>query len=171
MDYMKKIEIDLKNYKEDASVFKRTAVRGIIKRNNNYLVIYSDYGDYKFPGGGMEEGETLEETLIREVKEETGYNVINGSITECIEVFEKRKGEYEDIMEMKSYYFLCDVEDDAGNRNLDDYEKEYNYQVEWLPLEEIVRRNETVEDFSNIPWIIRENQVMKVLMEDEKENK
>ncbi len=164
---MKKINIDLKNYIENSTIFKRTAVRGIIKRDNKYLVIHSDYGDYKFPGGGMEKGETLEETLIREVKEETGYNVINNTITECIEVFEKRKGEYDGIMEMQSYYFLCDVEDEAGNRNLDDYEKEYNYQVAWLPLEEIIKKNESVKDFANIPWIVRENKVMKMILEEE----
>lgn len=74
-----KLEIDLKNYDENASLFFRTAVRGIIRRDGKYLLIHSKYGDYKFPGGGMEEGENQIDTLIREIKEETGFDVIPDS--------------------------------------------------------------------------------------------
>ena len=69
---MREIKIDLQDYKEGGSVFRRVAVRGIIERDGKYLIIHSKYGDYKFPGGGMEQGEPLEQTLEREIKEETG---------------------------------------------------------------------------------------------------
>lgn len=35
--------------------------------------MYSNKGDYKFPGGGVEGNESHSECLIREVAEETGY--------------------------------------------------------------------------------------------------
>lgn len=169
---MKELNLDLKNYIENGSVFKRTAVRGIICRNNKYLVIHSDkHGDYKFPGGGMESGETLNDTLIREVKEETGFCVIVESIlTDGIIVHEKRKGEPEDLMEMDSYYFYCDIYNKAGKTNLDDYEREENYQVEWCTLEETIRNNESIHNFEEIPWIVRETMVMKEILRCNNEN-
>ncbi len=162
---MKELTIDLHNYLEGGSVFKRTAVRGVIQKDGSYLLIHSKYGDHKFPGGGMEKGESLEQTLLREVQEETGYSVKKESISEGILVHEKRKGAIDDLMEMDSYYFFCDVEETAGERKLDDYEAEYDYKVSWMTLEEAIANNESVENHENIPWIKREIMVMKKLLE------
>lgn len=158
---MREIKIDLQDYKEGGSVFRRVAVRGIIERDGKYLIIHSKYGDYKFPGGGMEQGETLEQTLEREIKEETGYQLKLDSVGEVILVHEKRKGNPEDILEMDSYYYYCDVEQEASEQNLDDYEKEYDYQVEWLPIQDIIKRNQSVSEKEMVPWVERETMVMK----------
>lgn len=51
----------------------RTAVRGVILRGRNLLMIHSSHvGDYKFPGGGVDEGETHAQALSREIQEECG---------------------------------------------------------------------------------------------------
>lgn len=160
---MKEFNIDLHDYIESGSVFNRKAVRGIIIKDGKYLLIHSKYGDHKFPGGGMEKGETLEETLLREVQEETGYHVMKDSIREAFMVREKRKGDPDDLMIMESYYFFCDVEELAGEQNLDDYEAEYDYKVCWMRLEDALAKNEAVKDFANIPWIQRETMVMREL--------
>lgn len=155
--------IDLKNYATENSVFRRTAARGIIRNGDLYLLIYSRYGDYKFPGGGVKDGESLEETLVREVQEETGFRVIGGSIKEYGTVLERRKGEYEDVLEMDSHYYLCDVETEAGSRNLDEYEEEYDYQIVWMTLQEAMKRNSKVSDLETCPWVIRDTKVMECL--------
>lgn len=74
-------EIDKKDYREDGTVCIRPSVRGIIRKEGKLAMIYSrKYNYYKFPGGGIEQGESHEDTLIREVKEESGLDVIRESI-------------------------------------------------------------------------------------------
>ena len=48
----------------------------IIVKDNKILLIKHHRGDYGFPKGHMEYGETEEETAIRETKEETNIDVI-----------------------------------------------------------------------------------------------
>ena len=166
---IKEFTLDLKDYKEGGTVFRREAVRGVIRRGNRYLVIHGKYGDYKFPGGGRKRGESLTDTLCREVQEETGYKVIIQSIGDYFLVHEKRKGDPDDLLEMDSRYYFCEVEETVYERNLDDYEKEYEYQAEWLPLEETTQKNESAEQYEKIPWVIRETLVMKEVLKAEKD--
>lgn len=55
-------------------------VAAIIVKDNTVLVTQRGYGDYKdwweFPGGKIEKGETSEEALIREIKEELDADII-----------------------------------------------------------------------------------------------
>lgn len=161
------LTIDLKNYEPGDTVSRRTAARGIIRRGENYLLIFSRYGDYKFPGGGMEDGESLEETLIREVKEETGYQVIKESISKYGQVLERRKGEGNSILEMDSHYYVCEIREEAGERNLDEYEKEYDYQIVWNPLKEAFENNNRIIGKKECPWAAREAKVMQLMIEED----
>lgn len=158
------ITLNLKNYSNESSILKRTAARGIITDGDKYLFIFSKHGDYKFPGGGMEKGEEIQEALIREVQEETGYHVVMDSMKRYGKILERRKGQYDDIMEMESYYFFCEVESEIGGRNLDEYEKEYNYQIVWMTLPEAIEKNNQITNFDACPWVIRDTKVMKFLL-------
>lgn len=54
------------------------AVKAVILKNNKFLVMHkgnAPAGMWEFPGGRMEFGETAEETLMREIMEETGLSV------------------------------------------------------------------------------------------------
>lgn len=165
---MRELVIDLENYIEGGTVFKRTAVRGMIRRNGKFLIIHSmKYGDYKFPGGGKHADEELLDTLVREVQEETGYRVKPETARVYMKVMERRKGDPDDLMEMTSWYYVCDVEDEPGGRNLDDYEEEYDYRVQWMSLEDAVAANERVEQPQAVPWVVREKEVMRQVMREE----
>ncbi len=161
------IVIDLKNYDRADTFFRRTAARAIIKRGKQYLLIYSKYGDYKFPGGGVKKGESLEEAMIREVKEETGFQVIRETVGFYGKVLELRKGCPEDILEMESHYFFCEVKENAGDRKLDEYEKEYDYQVIWCTLNEAIAKNKQMANIDICPWVIRDTKVMETLLTEE----
>ena len=56
----------------------RQAARGIVRDGNNVLMIYcAFYGDYTFPGGGVENGEDPLNALKRECNEEAGVIIKN----------------------------------------------------------------------------------------------
>lgn len=52
---------------------------GVIQKDDRFLLVQekkeSAYGLWNIPAGKVEVGETLEQAAIREVKEETGYDV------------------------------------------------------------------------------------------------
>lgn len=86
-------EIDTKDYDPNGKAFVRSSVRGIIIRDGKVAMVHSlKYDYYKFPGGGMEDGESLEESLLREVAEESGLQVILPSIREYGLVHRVQKG-------------------------------------------------------------------------------
>jgi len=73
--------MDMKNYDESLPRFLREAVRAIIFSNGKIAMVKSEKeGYYKFPGGGIKNGETHEEALIRETLEETGLSISASSI-------------------------------------------------------------------------------------------
>jgi 8-oxo-dGTP pyrophosphatase MutT (NUDIX family) len=58
----------------------RLAVRGVLLHEGDMGIMYVNEHDcYLFPGGEVEPGESMEEGLIRELEEETGY------LTEVVE--------------------------------------------------------------------------------------
>ena len=86
--------IDLKDYDPNWEKFYRPSVRGVIfDDKGNVAMIYSGKCHfYKFPGGGIEGNETHLETLMREIKEETGMTLIPKSVREFGEVLKIQKG-------------------------------------------------------------------------------
>ena len=84
---------DKHNYTDDMPVFERFAVRGIIIRDGRIAMQQAGEGYYKILGGGIDAGETNEEALIREVREESGLVVIPQSIRECGKIIEKLQDE------------------------------------------------------------------------------
>lgn len=93
---------------------------------------------FVFPGGSVEEGETLEEALIREMKEEFSIDVVPGKM-----IYKKYiKNNYD--TGRTSYFFL--ITDFVGQPELGGPEKKRmnennQYYPYWIKVEDIVKTN------------------------------
>lgn len=134
--------IDTKDYDPNGTSAIRPSVRGIIIRENTLAMIHSlKYDYYKFPGGGIENGEDHLTTLIREVAEESGLSVIPSSVQPYGYVHRVQKGTKEDMFIQDNYYYFCDVQDKVNLPQLDDYEDEECFTLEWVRPETVLYTN------------------------------
>lgn len=65
--------------------------------NENILIVKNIKGDsfyWSLPGGAVEGEETLEQAIIREVKEETGFNVVVTGLSSVREMFFEERGHH-----------------------------------------------------------------------------
>lgn len=160
--------VDMKNYDANWPVINRTAVRGIIFRQGKLAMIKSDkFGELKFPGGGKNENESDNETLCREIAEETGLIVDEKSIRPFGYTLEIKKNfENKEIFKQTSLYYFCEVTEKMKARNLDDYEKEYGYNLEFTTIENAIKNNLSVPLSKEIPWKIRDTKVLTLLRDN-----
>lgn len=114
-------------------------VAAVIKRNNKIFVTQRGYGEFKdgweFPGGKVEKGETKEEALIREIKEELDTVIKVDSYLDTIEY------DYPDF-HLSMDCFVCSIVE--GNLVLKEHEdskwikKEEIDTLNWLPADLVI---------------------------------
>lgn len=161
-------EMDKKDYVPNERAFSRPSARAINIKDGKIAMVYSKkYNYYKFPGGGIETGEYMEDALIREVSEETGLCVIRDSIQEYGQVHRIQKGTKEDIFIQDNYYFLCSVKEDIKQQNLDKYEADEGFTLEFLEpqLAIHVNREAILDDFTQV-ILEREALVLELLIQE-----
>lgn len=143
---------------------RRSAVRAVIRRGDELLLVRSSAGDFKFPGGGREPGESGDEALIREVREECGRRVTE--IGAAVVVVQERRPGIEPgvVLEMESTYVECTVSEEVGATSLDDYERELDLVAVWVGREQAHRTNESLLAGGGAhPWVAREAAVLGAL--------
>lgn len=156
---------DEKDYDASLPVVVRKACRAVIMKDGLVATVHSvKHGYYKFPGGGMEADESMEETLIRETLEETGLRIIPESIREFGYTEEVRKDKYDKaIFNHFSYYFFAEVEDTVENQKLDKYEREEGYKLSWVTVEEAIEANSKMSGKTVPSHSIRDNKIFALI--------
>ena len=128
-------EIDTKDYDLNGAAFVRHSARCINIKNGLVAMVHSiKYDYYKFPGGGIEKDESKEQAMIRETQEEAGLVVIPGSVKEYGYVHRIQKSDHagQDYFVQDNYYYLCDVEETVHAQDLDDYEADEKFTLEYV---------------------------------------
>ena len=117
-------------------------VAAVIRENDKIFATQRGYGKFKdgweFPGGKVEEGETLQQALVREIEEELDTKIKVGDLIETVEY------DYPDFHLIMDC-FWCEVLE--GDLILKEHEaakwlgKEELFSVDWLPADiELIRK-------------------------------
>jgi len=159
--------MDAKNYTPDMEEIYRVAVRGIIFIDGKLLMIEDSFDEVKLPGGGIDSGEDDVQALIREVKEETGYDVNPETIVPFGEIEEKRLSVHEPmIWHQFSRLYFCEVYPEQGDCAYTDNEKKYGFRQVLYTLEEAIEKNERMlEAEGTKAWNQREYRTLLLIKE------
>ena len=124
---MKTIEIKGRNFRGAAHT--RIACRGLVLREGKLLLSHEqNTGWYLIPGGGLEGEETIAACCARELREETGWEVIP---EECFLTLKEYYGDWCYI----SHYFRCTLAGQA-QQALTEQEMARGLVPAWVPLED-----------------------------------
>ena len=163
-----KFEITLGNsIPANVKVISRTGVRAIIWSGQSLLMMKSNRGDYKFPGGGVEAGESDKQALARELIEETGYTdfVIRELTGQAVQAHPDRiqKGAW---YHLRSPYYNVHLNSwEQQPVKLTEKEIREGFHRVWITPEAAIEANKAIpiDPFKNF-YIERENSVLQELV-------
>ena len=161
-------EMDKKDYGKCTHSFVRNSARSIIIKGEKVAMIHSiKYDYYKFPGGGIEDGENPVDAMIRETREEAGLIVLPDTVKEYGYVHRIQRSDQDETERFiqDNYYYLCETVDEAVSQELDDYEAEETYTLEYVEPDAAIRTNRQVAQSPYNPMMFeREARVLELLV-------
>lgn len=125
---------------------KRVAARAVLLKDNNVALMHvSKKGYYKLPGGGVDEGESVEQGLRRELLEETGCECEILKPVGVIKEFRDRTP-----LEHQSNCFLAKTSNVKCDPFFTEKERSEGMTLMWVPLTEAVNliKNSTPSSYS-----------------------
>lgn len=135
------------------------SVRGVIKKDGGIILIhrikpredgtYREY--YTIPGGKMEIGETEEQTVVREVKEELGINV------EPEKKIIEYNSDYDNSIQI---FYLCKyIDGDIGTGNGPEITDKSSYKGVFEP---VIVKQDQIKKINLVP-----EEIKKILVDGE----
>lgn len=137
---MKSIIINNDNLNEEEITDFTTKVKLLLINSNNELLLGYSNNEYQFPGGTQEDGESLIDTVKRELMEETGIEIKDY----LLESFAKSTGYYKDWpkigrnkkVEIYYYEIRTDEKPNIKKMNLTEMERKNNFELRYVLLNE-----------------------------------
>lgn len=149
---MKKLAINKNNLElKDINEFVYRP-RAIIINSNNEILLGFCNNTYQFPGGFLEDNETLIEGLKREILEETGILLNDNEIIKQICTIEYLNKNYprkdnNRLTKFSYYYVVTDKKVNLNNTNYDEWEKKNNFKLKYVFISDFEKvLNETIND-------------------------
>jgi 8-oxo-dGTP diphosphatase len=113
----------------------RVATYGVIIKDDQILLTpWDDCWD--FPGGGMEIGESIRDTLIREVREETGMDIDQGPLVTVADNTVSVGLNPNKPSIIRIYYLGLNPRGDTANTDFTKSEQEHSGPPKWFDVEE-----------------------------------
>lgn len=161
-------KMDKKDYDKCTHSFVRNSARSIIIKDKKVAMIHSSkYNYYKFPGGGIENGENPVDAMIRETREEAGLVVLPDTVKAYGYVHRIQRSDQDETERFiqDNYYFLCKTADETVSQELDDYEADETYTLEYVEPTAAIRTNRHVAQSPYNPMMFeREARVLELLI-------
>ncbi len=166
----KLFDMDKKDYDRCTRTFTRNSARSIIIRNGKIAMIHSlKYDYFKFPGGGIENGENPVEAMIRETQEEAGLIVIPETVREYgyVHRIQRSVQDPAECFVQDNFYYLCDAMEQPAAQNLDDYEAKEAYQLEFTEPLRAIETNRAVKESPHSQMMLeREARILEMLISE-----
>ena len=136
--------LDRGDYEEGGKVFSRPSARAVVIREGRVAMVYSQkFRHYKFPGGGIEPGESREAALQREAREEAGLVLDMETIRPYGFVHRIERGDAEPLFLQDNFYYLASAVATVP-QELDGYEAAEGYTLRWVEPGEAIQKNKAL---------------------------
>ena len=152
--FMKTILYNYDNLKEEEINRVVRRAKAVIVNFNGEILFANSNNNYFFVGGRVEDDESFDEAIIREINEETGINMPLEKRNPFFTITYMNKNYPDKGINTKSianYYLIkCDIKPDLSKVSLTDEEKVGNFKLVYIEKEKVLEKlTSSLENCSN----------------------